>query len=223
VHTYSDSGNLFVAEQISPDATRILDIGCGSGDTARLIKARMPGISIQGITHNGIEASAAERVLDRVHVFDIEADAPLTLPEDFDCLLFSHVLEHMRNPAGVLKRFASHLVQGGSIVIAVPNVLEWRTRMRFLRGDWSYAEHGILDRTHLKFFTYQSAERELLGDINGNLILERKLGDGAVPFGPLRRIGRAAGLARIADQLGVRLYPNLFAQQIILVYRKQLW
>src|SRR5262249_60853281 len=134
--------------------TRILDVCCGSGDTARFIEVRIPGISIEGITHNPIEASVAEGVLDRVHVFDIEADIPSTLPEDFDCLLFSHVLEHMRDPPRVVKRFASHLVQGGTIVIAVPNVLEWRTRMRFLRGDWSYAEHGILDRTHLKFFTY---------------------------------------------------------------------
>jgi SAM-dependent methyltransferase len=220
VQIYSDSGNSVVAEQISPRAKHILDIGCGSGDTARLIKERVPGISIEGITHNAAEASAAERVLDRVHVFDIETDVPRNLSEDFDCLLFSHVLEHMRDPPVVVKRFASHLLQGGSIVIAVPNVLEWRTRVRFLRGHWSYADHGILDRTHLKFFTYRSVERELLGDINGNLILERKLGDGGVPLGPLRRIGRVTGLARVADRLGVRLYPNLFAQQIVLVYRQ---
>jgi SAM-dependent methyltransferase len=220
LYTYSDSGNSCVAEQISPHAGHVLDIGCGCGDTARLIKARVPGISIEGITHNPIEAKAAERVLDRVYVFDIEADIPLTLPKNFDVLLFSHVLEHMRDPPRVVKRFASHLVQGGTIVIAVPNVLEWRTRMRFLRGDWSYAEHGILDRTHLKFFTYRSAEGELLGDANSNLILERKLGDGAVPLGPLRRIGRTTGLASITDRLGVRLCPNLFAQQIVLVYRK---
>jgi len=211
-----------VSEQIPSDVRRILDIGCGSGDTARLIKARLPGVWIEGITYNTMEAMAASSVVDRVHVFDIETELPSLLPMEFDCLLFSHILEHVRDPPAVVCKFLTRLVRNrGIVVVAVPNVLEWRTRMRFLRGDWQYEDAGILDRTHLRFITFLSAERELLGDPPpSDLTLVCKTGDGAVPMGPLRKLRAPRSLVRLADRWGVRNYPNLFAQQIVLIARK---
>ncbi|MCP6151556.1 class I SAM-dependent methyltransferase, partial [Klebsiella pneumoniae] len=76
-------------------------------------------VTIEGITHNQVEADAASDVLDKVYVADIERDAAARIAPPFDCLLFSHVLEHMRDPARVLSAFLPMLEAGGAIVIAV--------------------------------------------------------------------------------------------------------
>src|SRR5580658_3462415 len=192
---YSDSGNQFVVDQVPRDAKRVLDVGCGCGDNAILIKRINPGVWIEGITFNPIEARKAESVINSVHTFDLDEAYPEELSDNFDCLLFSHVLEHLRDPAGVILRLLPYLIPGGALVIAVPNVLEWRTRLRFLRGDFGYADHGILDRTHLKFFTFDSVDDELLRDaVRAHLTAIRKLGDGAVPLWLLRRFGFMQGI-----------------------------
>ncbi len=222
MRVYSDAGNEFVADQVPQSAKRILDIGCGSGDTAKLIKRRIPGAHVEGITYNAAEARAADEILDRVHTFDIEQDLPAGFGRDFDVLLFSHIVEHLRSPRTVVRRFLPHLVDGGKVIIAVPNLLEWRTRLQLLRGRFAYDEHGVLDRTHLRFFTFNSADGELLNqELAPLLVLEVKRGAGAVPLGPLRRLLRMRRLADTIDALGVRYFPNLFSQQVVLVARKR--
>jgi 2-polyprenyl-3-methyl-5-hydroxy-6-metoxy-1,4-benzoquinol methylase len=219
---YSDSGNRFVVDQVPRDAKRILDVGCGCGDNAALIKGLNPGVCIEGITFNPTEAMRAGHVLDRVHTFDIEQGSPADLRDDFDCLLFSHVLEHLREPAAAILRFLPYLIPGGTLVIAVPNVLEWRTRLRFLRGDFGYADYGTLDRTHLKFFTFNSVIGELLGsELRAHVTVVKKLGDGAVPLWPIRRFKFLQGIAAAIDRLGVAIWPNLFAQQVVVIARKR--
>jgi SAM-dependent methyltransferase len=222
MRTYSDAGNHFVAGQVPCGCRSLLDVGCGSGDTARLIKVAHPSISIEGVTYNDAEARAASSVVERIHVFDIEGDALPSWTGPFDCILFSHILEHVRNPQSVILKFLPHLRAGGTLIVAVPNVLEWRTRMRLLGGNWRYADAGILDRTHLRFFTFDSAADELFGGPVGDyLSLRGKFADGSVPLGPLRRLGvRRSWLARI-DALGVRIRPNLFGQQVVLVATKR--
>jgi 2-polyprenyl-3-methyl-5-hydroxy-6-metoxy-1,4-benzoquinol methylase len=221
MHVYSDSGNQFVARLVPSNAKHILDVGCGCGDTAALVKGLNPGAWIEGITFNSAEALAAGTILDRVHIFDIEQVIPVDIKNNFDCLLFSHILEHLRDPSGIVLRFLSYLDPGGTVVIAVPNILEWRTRFKLLCGDFAYADAGVLDRTHLKFFTFESVDGELLrSELQARVTLLKKFGDGAVPLGPLRRVGFMHGVARAIDRLGVRICPNLFAQQVVIVARK---
>jgi SAM-dependent methyltransferase len=218
---YSNEGNPFVAAQVPRNARRILDIGCGCGDMGAFLKTLMPELWIEGITSNPLEADKAAAALDRVHIFDVEKEPPADLHAGFDCLLFSHVLEHLREPAQTVLRLLPFLVPGGTLVIAVPNILEWRTRLRLLSGDFTYADYGILDRTHLKFFTFDSADQELLSsEIRNRLIEIRKLGDGAVPLGRLRRLKMLDRFAQIIDGMGVACCPNLFSQQVVIVARK---
>lgn len=218
---YSDSGNQFVAEKVPRDAARILDVGCGCGDNAALIKGLNPDVWIEGITFNPIEAARAENILDRVHILDIEQATPTNLTENFDCLLFSHVLEHLRDPPGAILRLLPYLIPGGTVVIAVPNILEWRTRLRLLRGNFAYADHGILDRTHLRFFTFDSVDEDLMVDeLHAYLAAVEKFGDGAVPLWPLRRFRFMRGIISAIDRFGVSISPNLFAQQVVIVARK---
>lgn len=217
---YLNDGNMFVLSMVPRGVRRVLDIGCGGGDNARQLRRAHTGIEIVGLTHNTDEARIAAAHMDAVHVVDLEqglSDAAIDKwGEPFDLLLFSHVLEHLADPVTVLRRCLTRLAPGGYTLIAVPNVLEWRTRMQFLRGRFIYADHGIMDRTHMRFFTYNSASIELISPIRGLELLERQ-GCGSVPLGPLRRIGVARGLCAAFDQAGVRLIPNFCCREVALL------
>lgn len=92
----------------------------------------------------------------------------------------------MREPARVLAKFVVLLKPGGQVLIAVPNVLSWRMRMQFLFGHFEYQSGGVLDDTHLRFFTYNTADSLLMKDAP-SLQITSKVADGSVPLWLLRR------------------------------------
>jgi 2-polyprenyl-3-methyl-5-hydroxy-6-metoxy-1,4-benzoquinol methylase len=216
---YSNAGNPALLGLLD-GARRVLDVGCGAGDNAALLRARDAGVRVVGITHNPAEAALASAHLERCHVFDIESPWPAEplaelRAEGFDALVFSHVLEHLREPSQVLARFARLLVPGGSVLIAVPNVLGWRQRVRFLRGRFEYEASGVLDATHLRFFTYYTAAEYLLADCPELSLVARSV-TGGVPLWLLRRRVLPARACEALDRLGCRAYPNLFGSEILL-------
>ncbi len=75
----------------------------------------------------------------------------------YDAIVFCHVLEHLTDPLAALALARRHLASGGRFVIVLPNVATWRMRWRLLMGQWEYADEGILDRTHVKFYTLDTA------------------------------------------------------------------
>ena len=156
----------------------------------------------------------------RVIVMDIEHDPLDDLGDGYDLLLFSHVLEHLRDPVKVVTNFLTLLVSGGHILVAVPNTLEWRTRAAFMRGRFHYGDHGMLDRTHLRFFTYDTAASELISPIP-QLKLVRREGRGSAPLGPLRRHGLPQPARDWIDAFAVRSYPNVFAREVVLLALKE--
>jgi 2-polyprenyl-3-methyl-5-hydroxy-6-metoxy-1,4-benzoquinol methylase len=216
---YSNAGNPGLLDLLD-GARRVLDVGCGAGDNAALLRARDPSVQVVGITHSPAEAVLAAPHLEHCHVFDIEAPWPAESMaelgrERFDALVFSHVLEHLRVPSQVLARFSRLLAPGGSVLIAVPNVLGWRQRLRFLRGRFEYEDSGVLDATHLRFFTYFTAAEYLLADTPELSLVERRV-SGSVPLWLLRRRVLPPRLSRAIDALGCRTYPNLFGSEILL-------
>jgi hypothetical protein len=128
------------------------------------------------------------------------------------------VVEHLARPAATLTRLARYLVPGGWAAIAVPNMAFWRVRLRLLRGDWRRDEGGWFDRTHLQFWSYDTAPEVLSGT---PLTLERREGGSfAVPLWPLRRL--APSLARRLDRAIGERFPRVFAGQVLLLARKDL-
>jgi 2-polyprenyl-3-methyl-5-hydroxy-6-metoxy-1,4-benzoquinol methylase len=218
---YTNAGNPALLALLDAGAERVLDVGCGAGDNAALLRAR--GCEVHGITHSPLEAALAAPHLARAWVFDLEAAWPAELELDrerFDALLFSHVLEHLRQPSQVLARFCRLLRPGGSVLIAVPNVLGWRQRLSFLAGRFEYAQSGVLDSTHLRFFTFFTAAALLLADAP-ELRLELKRATGSVPLWWLRRHLFSPELSAAIDALGCRLRPNLFGAEILLKASKR--
>jgi O-antigen biosynthesis protein len=139
-----------------PAGTRsALDVGCGAGATARALAA-IGVVEIVGIEANPGAAAAAERYCQRVLIGDVEA-MDVDLPEGyFDAILFADILEHLRSPYDVVARFLPFLKRSGSLLVSIPNVTHHYVLLMLLSGRWEYRERGIMDETHLRFFTRKS-------------------------------------------------------------------
>lgn len=213
---YKNAGNASVLALLNKSPNRILDVGCGAGDNACLLKSKYPGCEVHGITHSSAEADIARRWLTECWVFDIESRIPESLSAmRFDVVILSHVLEHLREPAAVLSRFAKLLLPGGCVIIAVPNALSWAMRWQFLRGDFEYKRDGVLDDTHLRFFTFVTADRYLLQQ-SPELTLVTKAVTGSIPQWLLRRYLLPKNWSKRIDALACRIWPNLFGDQVLL-------
>lgn len=136
-----------------PGAARILDVGCGAGQLGYYLKRRQP-CRVSGIEVVEAVAEQARPVLDEVFVGDVEEIVRTPPGERFDCIVCADVLEHLREPGQVLEALREGwLAPGGVVVASVPNVRHWSVIRQLLEGRWDYVDAGLLDRTHLRFFT----------------------------------------------------------------------
>lgn len=152
---YADAGRHEMLTFVPEAATTVLDVGCWRGGFGAALKAARPHVVVTGIEPFPDAAGQAATRLDRV----IVGLYPEVLPagERFDCIVFNDVLEHMADPWETLKVTSGRLNPGGRIVASLPNVRHWNVVWSLLRaGTWTYREEGILDRTHLRFFTRSS-------------------------------------------------------------------
>lgn len=136
----------------------ILDVGTASGYLGK--EWKQSGHHVTGIE---FDPAAAEKAEENYHAFRIADIETFDFPyrQEFDYIVFADVLEHLRNPAAVLQRCIPGLKESGKIIISLPNVANWVIRLELLFGRFDYADRGILDRTHLRFFTLRSAGRLL--------------------------------------------------------------
>ncbi len=135
-------------------AKRVLDVGCGAGGLGNALKSR--GIEVTGIEYDRKMAHHAEQFLHQVIAGDVEIMMEALQLNYYDCIILGDVLEHLRDPEGVLKRLKKSLREDGVIVASLPNVNHWSIIRGLLEGRWQYENAGILDRTHLRFFTRRS-------------------------------------------------------------------
>lgn len=142
---------------------RVLEIGCAAGAFGAALKARHPRAHVTGIEASRAAAAAAGEKLDRVVGGRIEeVDLAALAPEPFDLAVAGDVLEHLVNPWRVLERVRAVMAPRGQLVVSIPNVRNLQVVMPLLQeGRWAYAERGLLDVTHLRFFTFAEAGRML--------------------------------------------------------------
>lgn len=213
---YSNQGNASLIDLIGTKCRRILDVGCGAGDNAALIKAKYSECDVFGITYSAAEADLAKKHLMYCWVLDIENEIPADLSgQSFDVLVFSHVLEHLRDPASVLSCYLGLLSNGGQVLIAVPNIVFWRMRVQFFLGRFEYESVGVLDDTHLRFFTYFTADQYLLSKAP-ELKVTNKTVSGSVPLWWLRRHILPQKWSESIDHWACKHWPNLFGGQILI-------
>ncbi|MCX7930654.1 MAG: class I SAM-dependent methyltransferase [Chlorobi bacterium] len=148
-----------VVEYVPNYIRRLLDVGCGAGCTADYLK-RVRGIeTVIGIEYVPHAAAEAAQRLDCVHTGDIE-QIELPYPDGyFDCILCADVLEHLRDPWNVLRRLRRLLTPDGVLIASIPNIRHVRVLAKIVFNRFEYEDSGILDQTHLRFFTRHTIEQ----------------------------------------------------------------
>jgi 2-polyprenyl-3-methyl-5-hydroxy-6-metoxy-1,4-benzoquinol methylase len=134
----------------------VLDIGCSSGDFGYAIKQKT-NAEVWGIEPFERFGKLAVNKLDTVLISSIEG-ALHELPDNyFDVIYFNDVLEHLLDPYSILEKIKSKLKDNGSVISSIPNIRYFRSFFKLLfHGEWDYTDEGILDRTHVRFFTKKS-------------------------------------------------------------------
>ncbi len=142
---------------VPEDAACILEVGCAAGETGRALKSRRDAF-VAGVETVPAAAAKARAVLDDVVEGDIETLALPYEAESFDCVLFADVLEHLVDPLAVLMKVKKLLKPGGTVVASLPNVQYYGLIHHLVEGNWTYQKEGILDETHLRFFTFKEMQ-----------------------------------------------------------------
>lgn len=150
----------------------VLDIGCGSGALAEWIKRANPGAVVHGIDISPEAGQLAAARLDQFWCLDLDRDHLPDSETSYDLIILGDVLEHLKRPDLFLAGLRNRLRPGGGVIASVPNVANYSIRLRLLLGEFRYAETGILDRSHLRFFTRQSLA-ELIGQSGFAVVQER--------------------------------------------------
>jgi len=151
-----------ILERIPLGARVVLEIGCGTGALAAAYRRFNPGARLLGIDKDAEAAAIAARRLDQVAVVDVEQH-PLPFPDrPIDCIIYSDVLEHLRDPWAVIRHHVEALSPDGVLLICVPNVEHWSFAERLLRGNWDYEPSGLLDAAHLRWFSLESMRKGLM-------------------------------------------------------------
>ena len=194
--------------------SRVFDVGCGTGSLAASVRDKL-GCQVVGLEPNVDRARvAAERGIEVVNRMFTREDVA-GLPR-FDVVMFADVLEHFADPAAALQLARSLLAPGGCVVASVPNVAHWTVRVDLLRGRFEYRDIGIMDSTHLRWFTSAS----LLQLVSSAGFEVEKIKGAAgfwmTDYGHRRPIKWFSPAVRQALILfGLRRWPNAFSSQFV--------
>ncbi|MCZ4494420.1 MAG: class SAM-dependent methyltransferase [Conexibacter sp.] len=196
------------------DGARVLDVGCATGYLAAELARR--GCTVVGVEFDPVAAQQARAFCREVVVGDLESEAvradvqrAVADAGGVDTVICADVLEHLRDPWAVLAWLRTLLDPGGRAIVSVPNIAHWTARRALLRGRFDYADFGLLDGTHLRFFTRASAT-ELAHRAGFAVRAEHPAG------APLPLESRVPALAKVRDPC-VRRCPGLLALQFVLV------
>lgn len=139
---------------------KMLDVGCGIGAFGAKLKEKMPDICVWGIEPHKESIELAQKYLDKVICNLFNNEVAELEGEKFDCITFNDVLEHLENPSLALTHCVKLLNDEGSIVASIPNVMFFPVMYNLIKNEeWKYEDSGVLDNTHLRFFTKKSIIR----------------------------------------------------------------
>lgn len=195
---------------------RILDVGTASGYLGKVWRGQ--GHYVAGVEYDAAAAEKARPYYDVLQIADVET-YPFPFGAEFDYIVFADVLEHLRDPAAVLRRCIPALKDSGKIIISVPNIANWVIRLSLLFGKFDYMDKGILDRTHMRFFTLRSLKR-MMSEVSCDVLkvtptplpVQLVLPFTANPvFAPLHEL----------DYAITRCWKSLFAYQFVIVAAPQ--
>ena len=179
----------------------MLDVGCSYGDFGRRLKSK--NCNVDGVEIYEDAIKEARSILDNVYELDLNnpATANELITKQYSVITFMDVLEHCNNPVAVLAAFKEKLTDNGRMYISLPNIVNIKDRLSIFAGNFNYREYGVLDKTHLRFFTKKTAI-ELVSSILTDVMI--------VKCTPLYNC-----LHPIVD-----FWPEMFALQFVIEGRK---
>lgn len=140
-----------------PEGSRVLDVGCSSGNLGEELK-HAKGCTVIGIDLDADDVKLAAKKLDAAYVKNIETDDFSSLGK-FDCVIFGDVIEHLVDPVASLQKIKKILKPDGRVLFSIPNMAHIATRLMLLSGRFERGETGLLDKTHLHFYTLDEVKR----------------------------------------------------------------
>lgn len=150
----------------------ILDIGCGAGALGAYLKSLNPAAVVHGVDISAEAGVTAAARLDRFACVDLDNSTLPDFATRYDLIIVGDVLEHLKRPDMLLQDLKNLLTEGGKVIVSVPNIANYSIRLRLMLGQFNYTETGILDKSHLRFFTYMSV-CSLLSECGYSVVAER--------------------------------------------------
>ncbi len=188
--------------------SRVLDVGCSGGLLADRMRAA--GHYVVGV--DALEVPGVRGRTDEFFLADLDRGLPEGIGTEFDVVIAGDVIEHLARPGDALRAMRSVLRGSGQLLLSVPNFAHWYPRTRVALGTFGYDRRGILDDTHLRFFT-RATLRRLVRSAGFDVLAERATG---LPLGASGPDGSGASVVRRLDERLVRLRPTLFGYQHVL-------
>lgn len=155
IDTYTSRCKIF---KKIPIESKVLEIGVGSGRLANLLSIRKK-CRVYCVEKEPAMAGIARNKCVEVLNIDIETEEMPYGNGAFDCIILGNVLEHMKEPSKILIKLKKYLSDSGFLIYSVPNIVNWHSRMTIFFGKFEYAESGVFDKTHLRFYNLNSAKK----------------------------------------------------------------
>ena len=181
----------------------VLDVGCGPGYLAQYLTVQKD-CTVVGVEQDTRLAETARRVCAQVHEVNLETEGLRKIQGKFTAIFFGDVIEHVRNAPELLRQASELLEVGGRVIVSTPNFVHIKNRVRVLFGTFEYRDAGLLDRTHVHFYTKRTLYNLL--EEAGYRIVKTDFTTGVMDLASLRNR---------ALHVRARGYPNLFAYQFI--------
>jgi len=183
---------------------QLLDVGCGNGELALIIKQRT-GLEAYGVEWSPEAVGEASERLSKVFPLNLESnleDWPQELiSQKFNYFLISEVLEHLFYPERLLVNLKTISLPDSEIIITVPNFLFWRNRLKMLLGYFAYTDSGLLDRGHIHFFTWEGLKK-------------------LVEEAGYKIVSTAHNVPTRGTKFWAKFWPGLFAYQFIIKIKR---
>ena len=203
--------------RLTRNSPAVLDVGCAIGYIGEFLRRNSPGRWLAGIEIDPRAAEKARPHYDQVIVGSIDDPAVWSqLRQRVDAMIFGDVLEHTADPVMVLRMARPKLADDGQIVVSIPNIGHFKVRLRLLLGKFDYEDWGIMDRTHLRFFTLKTAQ-EMLREGGFTVVHREGVHGYPLPEGLSSAARLWARSKRRLQAWLTGLRPTVFAYQFILV------
>lgn len=213
----------------------VLSLGCASGNLEEVLE-KYHACKVFGLDNSANAINETKKLITSAAIIDLEMEniTDVVCGKKFDIVLLADVLEHLRNPIDILKQCQEILLPEGRIIVSIPNIANWSVRFSLLCGQFEYSDTGILDRTHIKFYTLKTA-KELLHK-SGFCIIAEQYSTSIINMlylkmnqhnakgitiqknsiknkNSIRRI--VSSTIRKIDELLTSFFPGMFAQQFM--------